>query len=80
MITRARTLLAAVCTLVPATAFAHPGHGHTDPDSLAHYLTEPVHAIPLALAAAFVIIAVAGWRIRARRMREQARPRSSLAR
>ena len=80
MTARIRALLAAVCTFVPATAFAHPGHGHTDPDSLAHYVTEPVHAIPLALATAFVIIAVAGWRIRARRMREQARPRSTPAR
>lgn len=30
---------------------AHPGHGHTDPTSWVHYLTEPVHVVPFALAA-----------------------------
>jgi hypothetical protein len=35
--------------------FMHPGHGHTDPASWTHYLTEPVHVIPLALAAGAVV-------------------------
>lgn len=65
--TRASMLVAALCSLVPATAFAHPGHGHTDPDSWQHYLTEPVHVIPLALLAAIVIVAIMGLRARVRR-------------
>lgn len=39
--------------------FMHPGHGQTDPESWTHYVTEPVHAIPLALAAASLV--AAGW-------------------
>jgi hypothetical protein len=39
--------------------YAHPGHGHTDPGSWTHYLTEPVHVIPLALAVGAVV--AGGW-------------------
>ena len=54
----ASSLMAAV--LVPATAWAHPGHGVGGGDwSLRHYLTEPEHVLP-ALAL-FIAVAVA-WR------------------
>jgi hypothetical protein len=55
--------------LMPALASAHPGHGHTDPASVTHYVTEPVHVLPLALAVALiVVVAAAGfWLWRARR-------------
>ncbi len=34
--------------LVAATgAWAHPGHGETSGHSVAHYLTEPHHVLPL---------------------------------
>ena len=65
--TRASLLVAALCSLAPATAFAHPGHGHTDPDSWRHYLTEPVHVIPLAVLAVIAVVAVMALRSRARR-------------
>ena len=42
-------LLAALSFLTAATAVAHPGHG--DPatqESVAHYLTSPVHLLPAA--------------------------------
>jgi len=39
--------------------FMHPGHGHTDPGSWTHYLTEPVHVIPLAFAA--IAVVAGGW-------------------
>jgi hypothetical protein len=38
---------------------AHPGHGHTDPESWTHYFTEPVHVIPLALAVGAAV--ATGW-------------------
>jgi hypothetical protein len=38
---------------------AHPGHGHTDPESWTHYLTEPAHVIPLALAVGSIV--AVGW-------------------
>lgn len=43
----------------PFPAFAHPGHG-SDPSgsSLAHYLTDPLHA-PLAILAALVLFSSA---------------------
>jgi hypothetical protein len=50
------SLVAAV--LVPATAWAHPGHGARGGDwSLRHYLTEPEHVLPgLALFLAVAVI------------------------
>jgi hydrogenase/urease accessory protein HupE len=44
--------------LVPTLAFAHPGHGHTEPTSWTHYLTEPVHVALLVIAA----VTVLAWR------------------
>lgn len=32
---------------LPAAALAHPGHGHTDPNTLQHYLLEPQHLLLL---------------------------------
>ncbi|REJ89390.1 MAG: hypothetical protein DWQ34_06630 [Planctomycetota bacterium] len=34
-----------------AAALAHPGHGATDPETPLHYAAEPVHSLPLVLAA-----------------------------
>jgi len=43
--------------LVAATGvWAHPGHGETGGHSVAHYLTEPFHVIPLV---AVIIVSVA---------------------
>lgn len=50
-------------------AFAHPGHGDTDPDSWVHYLTEPVHVIGLVAAIAIVLVAILG--LRALRQRDR---------
>ena len=48
----------------------HPGHGTTDPSSLVHYLTEPVHVIMLATAAATVaLLGHAAWRALVRKKR-----------
>jgi putative copper export protein len=59
--------LAIICMLVPAIAFAHPGHGASEPDSWLHYLTEPVHVIPLAIAVSLAVITGLAWRrLRAR--------------
>jgi hypothetical protein len=41
-----------------ATAFAHPGHGVTDDQSVVHYIVEPVHSLPLILLGA---ACAAGW-------------------
>ena len=42
-----------------ATVLAHPGHGVTDPETPAHYVLEPVHAIPvLLLLAACLLVAL----------------------
>ena len=44
--------------LLTAAVHAHPGHGTTDPESLAHQVSEPVHLLPWGLA---VLLALAGW-------------------
>jgi hypothetical protein len=62
------TRLATLLALVPSIAAAHPGHGHTDPDSWRHYLTEPIHIAALAGVAALAIGIGSAWR-RARRRR-----------
>jgi hypothetical protein len=49
-------------SMLPTTAFAHPGHGHTAPGSWTHYLTEPVHVAAVAAAAVVVIGGAAVWR------------------
>lgn len=55
---RALHLVVLVLCVVPMPAFAHPGHGTTEPDGWQHYLTEPLHvAITIALTA----IVVASW-------------------
>jgi hypothetical protein len=43
-------------------AFAHPGHGDTDPDSWTHYLTEPVHVAVLVAALAVTFFVIRAWR------------------
>jgi hypothetical protein len=64
-----------VVSIWPSLALAHPGHGHTEPDSWQHYLTEPEHL--LALAAVVAAIAVA-WLL-VRRTRRAARATGSRA-
>ena len=44
--------------LCGAAAFAHPGHGVTDEQSVVHYLAEPVHSLRLILLGA---ACAAGW-------------------
>jgi hypothetical protein len=41
---------------VPVAVFAHEGHGHENPLSPGHYIANPVHFIPLALAVAAVVV------------------------
>jgi hypothetical protein len=57
-------LLALLVGLVPVRAFAHPGHGHTDPDSWRHYLTEPIHILVLVAVVSIVLVSWLGYRRR----------------
>ena len=59
------TLVAAMLVCAAGNAWAHPGHGVTDPDTPAHYVIEPVHVLPvLILIAASALVA---YRIRSGR-------------
>ncbi len=40
-------LAVAAVLLFPLEALSHPGHGQAS-ESVAHYVTEPIHAIPIA--------------------------------
>ena len=62
---RRRILLAgALGSLLPRIADAHPGHGHGDPWSLLHWVSEPVHGGAAILLAACALGAIV-WRQRA---------------
>lgn len=46
--------------------FAHPGHGTevtTNSNGVLHYLTEPIHAIPLAAVVLFPVLFFIGKKI-----------------
>lgn len=43
---RAMGFASAVAAWLPSVAMAHPGHGTTEPASVAHYAFEPLHAVP----------------------------------
>ena len=56
-------VLSVVALFEPARLWAHPGHGVTDPDSLAHHTVEWVHAGPWWIAAAAAAFTAAAlWR------------------
>jgi hypothetical protein len=60
-----RALLPVVAlNVLSAAAFAHPGHGSSEPASASHFLLEPVHAVPLAVIA---IVAASAWLLLKRR-------------
>lgn len=62
-----KRLALAAMALICATgnAWGHPGHGVTDPETPAHYVVEPVHALPLLMLIA--ACALAAYRVRSRR-------------
>lgn len=63
--TRVASAVVAVLTLLEAgSALAHPGHGDTDPQALAHAL-EPVHfAVPLVAVVLGLFVLARGNRAR----------------
>lgn len=56
-----------VLPFLAAGARAHEGHGHIEGSSTAHYLTEPTHWVPVAVALLIVAVAAVVVRARARR-------------
>ena len=46
--------------------WAHPGHGATEPSSLAHYTVESMHSLPLWLALAAAATGILAWQLRRR--------------
>ena len=42
--------LALCAGLCGTPALAHPGHGSTPPESVEHYVVEPVHSLPMGMA------------------------------
>ena len=53
---RAAVLLVVIASL-PVLAWAHPGHGDEPAGvGLQHYLTEPLHVLPIVLLAALSLI------------------------
>lgn len=53
--------------LLSGAAFAHPGHGTGAGTDALHFLTEPVHAVPIALLALAGVLGRTFWRRRVRR-------------
>jgi hydrogenase/urease accessory protein HupE len=58
-----RVIVSIICLLaVPAALLAHPGHGHENPLSPGHYITNPEHFLPLAFTISAVLIAAFAYR------------------
>jgi hypothetical protein len=55
----------------PLAVLAHEGHGHENPLSPGHYLANPEHAIPLALALAVVVFFIGRKIFHARTKKEE---------
>lgn len=45
-----KNILSILFLMLPLVSFAHEGHGFVHGNQIAHYLTSPMHAVPLALA------------------------------
>ena len=56
----AKRLVGSAVLLLADAAFAHPGHGSTDPRSFLHGL-EPEHLVPWLAGVA--LVALVGWRV-----------------
>lgn len=57
-------LMAGVVAAAPATLLAHPGHGTTPPETVQHYAFEPVHALPVLVVAAAIVVGMVARRSR----------------
>lgn len=44
-----------ILLIAAAGAWAHPGHGESEGHSLLHYLTEPLHIVPLIAVIVFSV-------------------------
>jgi hypothetical protein len=51
-----KILAGAMLTLLPLSTIAHTGHGHDNPLSPGHYMTNPEHSLPIALAIATAVV------------------------
>jgi len=51
-----------LCTiLLPMLSSAHPGHGETEGYTIIHYITEPVHVLPIIGTVCAVLLFVQYW-------------------
>jgi hypothetical protein len=59
-----RTFLCLVFVIaMPIVGFSHPGHGNTDDgNTVSHYLTSPMHLLPMILCAIAIVLLVAAKR------------------
>ncbi|MBX2961232.1 MAG: hypothetical protein KF687_01895 [Cyclobacteriaceae bacterium] len=65
-----RSILLAVASAMPFVLMAHEGHGHEHPWSPRHFLANPEHSIPLALAVVLITVFVVKRYFVARRARK----------
>jgi len=59
-----RTFLCLIFVIaMPIVGFSHPGHGNTDDgNTVSHYLTSPMHLLPVILCAIAIALLVAAKR------------------
>lgn len=69
---RTIALSAALITCGVSAAFAHPGHGVTEPYTVVHQVVEPVHAIPWGMLLIGSLVAVLAVSARWGQRRRQA--------
>jgi hypothetical protein len=67
-------LSAAAVLLISGSVMAHPGHGEPEvSDGLMHYVSSPLHFVPLVCGVLLVAVAVAGIRTLRRRSTQDIR-------
>jgi hypothetical protein len=78
-----RCLLASLSIAIANAAFGHPGHGSSESvgsQSLWHFVSEPVHLLPLVTVVASTLLAVKlGRRFHAAMVSNEPSPRTALS-
>lgn len=68
-----RTATVAAGLQLGTTAWAHPGHGATEPGELVHYLVEPIHGWGLLLVAVLIAARFLHARLKTRQTAKESR-------
>lgn len=70
MIKMSKIVVSAWIALLPLSVIAHAGHGHDNPLSPGHYVSNPQHSFPITLAIATVVVLITWLALRKKSITE----------